>query len=258
MWQAYPKAMYRWRAVSVACRTVCPDVVGGLYTPEEIDGEGMAVDPETGGPRSWSPGRRRGPIRPRSGKSRTTSTPSRSVQRDDPRERQERSGTPGGREDLSPRQWQALRARLPGESVRTAAEAADVHPGSVHRWHRKDLDCRAGYNQLRHYMDVASLELTDPVRSRWEVVLHGGAGGTRIEGDATERLEAVSDDDPTVLAAVDAGYDFSRHVTLFFRADGYLILGDTSDPGDPSLGKEVVHPHRGATLQLLRPRQPSR
>lgn len=66
-------------------------------------------------------------------------------------------------------------------------------------------------------MAVASLELTDPVRSRWEVVLHGGAGVTRIESDATRRLDAVSSDESTVLAAVDAGYDSSRHVTLFFR-----------------------------------------
>lgn len=99
--------------------------------------------------------------------------------------------------------------------------------------------------ELWHYMAVASLELTDSVRSRWEVVLHGGAGGTRVESDATERLDAVSADEPTVLAAVDGGYDFSPHVTLFFRADGYLLLGDTSDPGKPFLGKEVVLTHTG-------------
>lgn len=50
MWQEYPRAMYWWRAVSIACRTLCPDVVGGLYTPEEIaDGNEVAVDPKTGG-----------------------------------------------------------------------------------------------------------------------------------------------------------------------------------------------------------------
>lgn len=99
--------------------------------------------------------------------------------------------------------------------------------------------------ELWHYLAVVSLELTDPVRSRWEVVLHGGAGGTRVESDATERLDGVSSDEPTALAAVDGGYDFSRHVTLFFRADGYLIFGDTSDPGKPFLGKELVLTHTG-------------
>lgn len=99
--------------------------------------------------------------------------------------------------------------------------------------------------ELWHYMGVASLELTDPVRSRWEVVVHGGAGGTLVESSSSPRTEAFDSNEPTVLAAVDGGYDFSQHVTLFFRADGYLMLGDTSDPGKPFLGKEVVLTHTG-------------
>lgn len=100
--------------------------------------------------------------------------------------------------------------------------------------------------ELWHYMGVASLELTNPVRSRWEIVLHGGAGGTHVEGDATERFEASSSEEPTLLAAVDGGYDFGRHVTLFFRADGYLIFGDSPAPDTPPyLGKEVVLTHTG-------------
>lgn len=51
--------------------------------------------------------------------------------------------------ELSSSQWQALRARLLGKSVREAAEAADVHASTVHRWHREDLEYRTVYNQLR-------------------------------------------------------------------------------------------------------------
>jgi hypothetical protein len=35
-WQRYPSEMLCWRALSTAARFACPDIVGGLYTPDEI------------------------------------------------------------------------------------------------------------------------------------------------------------------------------------------------------------------------------
>jgi len=35
-WQRYPSEMLCWRALSTAARFACPDVVGGLYTPDEV------------------------------------------------------------------------------------------------------------------------------------------------------------------------------------------------------------------------------
>lgn len=36
-WSAYPAAMLRARAISACARIVFPDVIGGMYTPEELD-----------------------------------------------------------------------------------------------------------------------------------------------------------------------------------------------------------------------------
>ncbi len=36
IWKQYPKTMLKWRAVSGCARVVFSDVIGGLYTPEEI------------------------------------------------------------------------------------------------------------------------------------------------------------------------------------------------------------------------------
>lgn len=48
-WERYPKAMHFWRAAAAAARTVCPDVVAGLYMPEEVGGqEGPVPDPDAG------------------------------------------------------------------------------------------------------------------------------------------------------------------------------------------------------------------
>jgi hypothetical protein len=35
-WKKYPKTMLRWRAISAACKVGFPEVIGGLYTPEEL------------------------------------------------------------------------------------------------------------------------------------------------------------------------------------------------------------------------------
>lgn len=36
-WKKYPRAMLRSRVVSEGVRTVCPGVIGGMYTPEETE-----------------------------------------------------------------------------------------------------------------------------------------------------------------------------------------------------------------------------
>lgn len=36
IWKQYPKTMLKWRAVSGCARVVFSDIIGGLYTPEEI------------------------------------------------------------------------------------------------------------------------------------------------------------------------------------------------------------------------------
>lgn len=36
MWARFPRNMLKWRAATDLCREVYPDVVGGLYTPEEL------------------------------------------------------------------------------------------------------------------------------------------------------------------------------------------------------------------------------
>jgi hypothetical protein len=36
-WRKFPKSMYRARAISLCARAVAPDVIAGLYTPEELE-----------------------------------------------------------------------------------------------------------------------------------------------------------------------------------------------------------------------------
>lgn len=43
-WVNFPVAMYFSRAVSDACRTVCPDILAGMYTPEEVLPEMVVAD----------------------------------------------------------------------------------------------------------------------------------------------------------------------------------------------------------------------
>jgi hypothetical protein len=42
-WQKQPKTMLKWRAVTAAIREVFPDVISGLYTPEELDTDNTLV-----------------------------------------------------------------------------------------------------------------------------------------------------------------------------------------------------------------------
>jgi hypothetical protein len=45
-WSKYPRAMLRSRAISEAARTYFPDIIAGLYTPEEIAGDIVEMDAE--------------------------------------------------------------------------------------------------------------------------------------------------------------------------------------------------------------------
>jgi len=45
VWRKYPAQMLRARAISAAARVVCPEIIGGLYTPEEM-GAPVTVDAE--------------------------------------------------------------------------------------------------------------------------------------------------------------------------------------------------------------------
>jgi hypothetical protein len=47
VWRQYPKAMLFSRAMSAGARLVMPDVIAGVYTPEEI-ADRVVVDAETG------------------------------------------------------------------------------------------------------------------------------------------------------------------------------------------------------------------
>lgn len=43
-WKKQPKTMMKWRAVAACCRVVFPDVILGLYTPEEMGAEVEVMD----------------------------------------------------------------------------------------------------------------------------------------------------------------------------------------------------------------------
>jgi hypothetical protein len=42
-WKTMTRTMLKWRAVAAAARAYCPDIIGGLYTPEEM-GDAAASD----------------------------------------------------------------------------------------------------------------------------------------------------------------------------------------------------------------------
>lgn len=46
----YPYLMCLWRATSEACRVMCPDVLTGVHTPEELD-PALEIEPESGAPK---------------------------------------------------------------------------------------------------------------------------------------------------------------------------------------------------------------
>lgn len=96
---------------------------------------------------------------------------------------------------------------------------------------------------LVHYTAVLLLELTDPVISRWEIELLGGAGGTRVhvrEGPAA--VPDFSGHRPTLQAGGQVGYDFTDQATLFLRGGAYRILAEEGQP-PAYLGSELLLTH---------------
>lgn len=61
-WKAQPKTMRKWRAIAACCRTAFPDVIQGMYTPEELgadvamsdDGDMIIVEPPPAPPSTGS------------------------------------------------------------------------------------------------------------------------------------------------------------------------------------------------------------
>jgi hypothetical protein len=47
-WRTMPQTMLEWRCISSGLRVVCPDVIMGLYTPEEMDPNVKVVNPASG------------------------------------------------------------------------------------------------------------------------------------------------------------------------------------------------------------------
>ena len=52
-WRSQPRVMLKWRAVTAACRAVFSDIIGGLYTQEEVDEDNTLVRED--GSMSWQP-----------------------------------------------------------------------------------------------------------------------------------------------------------------------------------------------------------
>lgn len=59
MWKAYPANMLRWRALGNALHVCCPDVLVGIYTPEElgadVNADGEIIDTQQAAPRAQEP-----------------------------------------------------------------------------------------------------------------------------------------------------------------------------------------------------------
>ena len=93
--------------------------------------------------------------------------------------------------------------------------------------------------ELWRVMAMASVELTDPAISRWEVAVQAGAGGTGVAADAFANGDAFTTVEPTLMAGLLAGYDVTRRLTLFARGGGSIWF-DGTGPGENYLGKEVT------------------
>lgn len=47
-WKTMPKVMLEWRCISAGLRLVAPDIIMGLYTPEELDPDVKIINADTG------------------------------------------------------------------------------------------------------------------------------------------------------------------------------------------------------------------
>lgn len=96
---------------------------------------------------------------------------------------------------------------------------------------------------LVHYTGGLLVELTDPVISRWEIELLGGAGGTWLDvRDGPASVPDFSGHRLTLQAGGQVGYDWTDEVTLYLRGGAYRILGD--EGSEPAyLGSEMLLTH---------------
>lgn len=92
-------------------------------------------------------------------------------------------------------------------------------------------------------MGLASVELTDPLTSRWEVSVQAGAGATIVAADAFAAGDAFTTAEPTLAAGLLTGYDLGRRVTFFARGGGSIWFDGTDPAGENYLAKEVTFTH---------------
>lgn len=85
--------------------------------------------------------------------------------------------------------------------------------------------------EVYHFTAGVGLELTDPALSRWGISLTGGAGSAYVVSDGSPALPDFSGHRATLRAGGRVGYDFSRYLTLYLRADVHQLLEDPSAPG---------------------------
>lgn len=95
---------------------------------------------------------------------------------------------------------------------------------------------------LYHYTAGLGLELTDPVISRWDISLLGGIGGTYVTSSRSPTIPDYTGHRLTLRLSGRVGYDFSRSVTLYLRADAYQLVSDRDAP-HPLSGSQTFLSH---------------
>lgn len=95
--------------------------------------------------------------------------------------------------------------------------------------------------ELWRVMGLASVELTDPAASRWEVAVQAGAGATVVSADGFTDGDAFTATEPTLMAGLLTGFDVTPRFTLFARGGGSIWFDGTGPGGGENyLGKEVT------------------
>lgn len=96
---------------------------------------------------------------------------------------------------------------------------------------------------LWRVMALASVELTEPGASRWEVAVQAGGGPTVMDASAFVASEAITTVEPTLMAGVVTGYDLSRRLTAFVRGGGSIWFDAGGQDDGNYFGKEVTLTH---------------
>ena len=149
--------------------------------------------------------------------------------------------------DLADDGWLLALARgwrvSPRVTVLAEGSLEDLEPGGRIRPDAPPLGGVLGPNvELWRVMGLASVEVTDPAVSRWEVAVQAGAGATVVAADAWANADAFTTVEPTLTAGLLAGYDATRRLTLFARGGGSIWF-DGTGPGENYLAKEVSFTH---------------